>query len=595
MWSESDVILVTGGGNGITSRIAVELASIIPAKYVILGRSELLQDDYTTELWKEENLDKRKKEVIDQLKKTGKRVTPALIDSALANALKQRELQLTLKSIKKMGRNLMYLNCDITDFARLSECVKDIKSKWGPVTGILHGAGFEKSQYINKKTRSEFFGIVDVKVLGSLYLKELCPVEKLKMWVSLSSISGVFGNEAQTDYAAANAFLQGDAEDIATEKSNIQSVSLAWSGWADLGMAWRNTYVRQNADSIGLFLIPPKTGAKAAVAIITRENRYKTFILHGGLGQMVTNDWQEKKAFKAPLLDRIEIADKSILRAYKTISPLTDEWINQHRLEDVPLAPGVGMIELMAETFAQTCHIENGMKFENISFHDAFKLYKCQPREIYVEAKAIYSNKQPMRIYSEFTSRMIKKPELRDYSAALVSTVKDRPPIFDMGLLNLENSKRIFYEELLNKLNTISHNVIFGPLFHDSKRDGYTKNTDWVEWNSDSVYTLHSFPMEQIRNPNYHLKDYVFNFCLLDSIHQTGVIHTILNSGHVHLPLSAREFVVFGKQDKPGNYYTFARLINKTDNTFVYDIYLLDSQKEVCAYALGSTYHRLQG
>ncbi len=200
-----------------------------------------------------------------------------------------------------------------------------------------------------------------------------------------------------------------------------------------------------------------------------------------------------------------------------------------------------------------------------------------------------------MRIFSEFSSKVTTTPEIREYCTAIVSSISSKAPVFDSKKWVIDNPKTMFYEEMLCKLNSIKHNVVFGPLFHDSKRSGYSANSNYVEWDAEHIHTLHSFPMEQLANTKYTLKKYIFNFCLMDSIHQTGVIHTILNSGNVHLPFSAREFLVFGKQQKPGMYHTFAKLVYKTDQTFVYDIYLIDPENNICGCALGSTYHRING
>ncbi|HEX2959409.1 MAG TPA: SDR family NAD(P)-dependent oxidoreductase, partial [Chitinispirillaceae bacterium] len=591
---KSDVIIITGGGNGITSRIAIEMASKVPARYAIFGRSELSTEDYTGDKWDTKNIEYRKEELKEQIVRSGRRATPVLIDEALSHALKQRELQCTLKKIRELGRELVYMNCDITSFDQVKQSVNNVNKKWGKVTGIIHGAGFEKSQHLDKKERTEFFNVVDVKALGALYLLELCPVENLKLWASMSSISGVFGNEAQCDYSSANAFLNGISDDIAIENRKVKSVALAWSGWADLGMAWRNSFVRQNAQSMGLHFIPPSEGAAAAVHVLTNDESHPVYILHCGLGPMLSSDWLPEVATDAPLLEKIEIINTTTLRAFKTIDVETDEWINQHRLEDIPLAPGVGMMEIMAETFAQTYPVDRGVKFENVSFLDAFKLYKNKSRQVYIEANGISKNFQQMRVMSEFTNKIIKIPEIREYCTAVVSSVKNDAPAFDLKRWEIKNPEKMYYEELLHKLNSISHNVVFGPLFHDSKRAGYTANSNFIEWNNDIIHTIHSFPMEQLTNKKYCLEKYVFNFCLMDSIHQTGVIHTILKSSHIHLPFSAREFVVFGKQQNAGTYQTYAKLVDITDQTFVYDIYLIDPQNEVCAYALGSTYHRIQ-
>lgn len=593
--NQADVILITGGGNGITSKIAVEMASKVPARYVILGRSEVSPDDYTTDKWDAEHLEHRKAELKEQIAGSGKRVTPVLIEEAVSNALKQRELQITINKFRELGRELIYMSCDITRLDHLKKCIENVTSKWGKVTGIIHGAGFEKSQLLTKKDKNEFFSIVDVKVLGAMHLLQLCPVEHLKLWVSMSSISGVFGNEAQTDYSSANAFLNGLAEDIAIENNTTNSLALAWSGWSDLGMAWRNTFVRQNAQSMGLYLIPPSSGAAAAVKLITSGGSNPVYIMHCGLGAMLSGDWQPKMPHNVPLLERVEIVGSNSLHAFKTIATQTDEWINQHRIESIPLAPGVGMMEMMAETFLQTCPIEKGLKFEDLSFHDALKLYKNKPRNVVITADRIYSNSQKMKLFSEFSSRALNKAELREYCTAIVSSVNTLPPQFDMEQLVISNSEKRFYDELLPDLYAMPNNVDFGPIFHDSKSINYKAHTNWIEWNSEIIHSRNTFPMEQLSNSKYELKRYVMNFCLLDFIHQTGVIHTIMNRRKIHLPFFTREFVVFGKPEKPGTYHTYAKLTGKTDDTSTFDIYLIGPENEVCAYALGSTYHRVQG
>jgi hypothetical protein len=197
-----------------------------------------------------------------------------------------------------------------------------------------------------------------------------------------------------------------------------------------------------------------------------------------------------------------------------------------------------------------------------------------------------------MRIHSPFKSRIGDRTEVRDYSAAEVSTGIFVAPDPSRRLV-LETPERVAYGQILSHLDKIPQNVVFGPLFHDSRRIDTTMPDIEVEWNHGGLRTPYRFPQAHSDNPRYPLGRFVLNPCLLDSLHQAGVIHTILRTGLVHLPFGADEFVVAGKQDRKGTYQVEVSLVEEKSDVLVYDILLTDEQGKACAWIHRSSYHRI--
>ena len=608
----NDAVLVTGGGNGIASRVLLAMAKQFPCRFVVVGRTALGKIDFTDGNWDDDELPYRKADLELSLAKSGARVTPALLEKEFSQSLKRREVSRMLKAVRDVGREIHYVAADVANFHDLQSALAPVLAKMGKtdktrkmrkagkvnesavITAVIHAAGIEISRLLEKKTLEEFTGVHRVKTVGAVNLARLCPPESLKLFVAFTSISGVFGNKAQLDYSSANAFLDAWVRFLAARHPGLRAVSLAWSGWRELGMAWRNAFVREHAESMGLGLIAPTVGVAATLREFEALPETSPVILHRGLGEMLDDRWKPRRAAKLPLIDRIEQETEDAVRAFHRFSVEEDEFLNQHRLNKVPLVPGVGFMEFMAELHSHVEPAQECVRFNDLSFHDAFKLYRDQPREAFIQAEREESNGTwNMRVFSRFTTRATGEMELRDYCAARVTTGCFESPAWEKRELRLGEATQVAYSQVLSHLDRIPQNVVFGPLFHDSRRPGGTEPDVVVSWNEGEIHSPYRLPLAQIDNPRYPLGRYRLNPCLLDSIHQTGVIHATLRSHSVHLPVGAEEFVVVGKQERPGTYEVHAKLIDQAPDMLFYDIVLFDDVGRICAWVKRSAYHRI--
>ncbi|MBN2719369.1 MAG: SDR family NAD(P)-dependent oxidoreductase, partial [Deltaproteobacteria bacterium] len=592
-WTADDV-LVAVGATGITARIAIAFAQKHKSPIALLDIDTLSTDDYLSPRWDDEHHDDRRKEIHQQLLAQGGKVRPVDVEKTFSKALKQREMQQTVKAIEDAGAAVMFSQCDVTQLQSVHTAFDAIRQKFSRINGVIHGAGIEQSALLEKKTKSDFFRIIDPKVSGAFNLISCVNDAELKLWVCFSSISGVFGNAAQVDYSAANSFLNFFTLELQRRYPTALVRSMAWSGWAETGMAWRNSYVRENAEKIGLHLIPPSVGTSEAVALMSTFGGPSVQILHRGLGHMLNEQWRLTSGFPQPLIDKVEKTDAGF-RFFKTLDIHTDEWLNQHRLVNVPLLPAVGYLEMLAEIHCWQNPFGNGISFENLVVHDAFKLYNETPRDIYIDAIPKPDSNGDVtlaiNIHSEIKGRLFTDTRL--YFSGDVRSADTHAPEWADVWTAPEWTHAGGHFEVFDGIDRLPKNVVFGHLYHDFKRDGADLTGMVYQWNDDCFMRDYGFPMEGLTNPKYRLKELRINFCLMDSLHQAGVVHTVLQTGKVHLPVGAKKFIVYNKCDQPQRLKNYARCTRRDTDLFEYDIFLVNKDNIICAAAYGVTFRKI--
>src|SRR5690606_8243294 len=101
-------------------------------------------------------------------------------------------------------------------------------------------AGVLDDAYLTRKDPEAARVVLAPKIDGAVHLDEATRDINLEFFVFCSSITGVLGNVGQTDYAAANGFLDGFAAEragrIAAGTRRGTTVSIAWPLWRDGGM-----------------------------------------------------------------------------------------------------------------------------------------------------------------------------------------------------------------------------------------------------------------------------------------------------------------------------------------------------------------------
>ncbi len=270
--SKESVVLVSGGGRGITARCVKQMAKEYPCKYILLGRSTL--DGQLPAKMKLAGADAEIKHLImEEMVACGNKPTPRSIEKQFNKIRAQMEIEETVQALHESGAQVEYLSVDIADASKLQATLKDTESRLGMITGIVHGAGSLADKRIEKKTTQDFQTVVSPKVDGLRNLLDSVSTKNLDFLVLFSSIVGVFGNIGQSDYAIANEVLNKAAYQVKLENPECRVLSINWGPW-DSGMV--TPELARAFEERNMSVIPASAGAELFVRLLSKAGPVST-------------------------------------------------------------------------------------------------------------------------------------------------------------------------------------------------------------------------------------------------------------------------------------------------------------------------------
>jgi acyl transferase domain-containing protein/NADP-dependent 3-hydroxy acid dehydrogenase YdfG len=265
---ERSVILASGGARGVTAAALLELARRTRARFILLGRTALIDEP---SLYAGVNGSSALKRVaLSDAQRQNRPTTPRAIDREVGRIMAVREIRATLDAFAAADAQAQYLCVDVRDAAALAEALASIRRVWGPITGVVHGAGIVADATIANKTREQFDEVFSTKVHGLGALLDATAHDPLRLLCLFSSVAARYGNAGQSDYAMANEILNHVAREEARRRGpHVRVKSIDWGPW-EAGMV--TPELRQHFADRGVALIPLHAGAAAFVDEIQSGN-----------------------------------------------------------------------------------------------------------------------------------------------------------------------------------------------------------------------------------------------------------------------------------------------------------------------------------
>ncbi len=247
---EGDLIVISGGARGVTAEVAIALSTATQATLLLLGRTPVPEEEpaWLAGLQTEGEI---KQGVISQSESALKPLEVARQYQQIAAA---REIRTTMERILNSGGVAIYRSVDLRDKRGLTLLLDEMREQYGPVKGLIHGAGVLADKLIREKTTEQFEQVYSTKVVGLRALLAAVGEDKLKMLVMFSSSSGRFGRIGQVDYAVANEVLNKIADQQAELRPDCRVVSCNWGPW-DGGMvtpALKKVFAQEGIEVIDL-------------------------------------------------------------------------------------------------------------------------------------------------------------------------------------------------------------------------------------------------------------------------------------------------------------------------------------------------------
>ena len=132
------------------------------------------------------------------------------------------------------GARIDYQPCDVADGEALAGLFAKV-TRSGVVRGIFHCAGVLADGAFAALDNDDFEQVMQAKLLGSWHLHRLSLGLELDCFVMYSSLASLFGAAGQSNYAAANGFMDQLAH--VRRRQGLPALAINWSGWDGIGMA----------------------------------------------------------------------------------------------------------------------------------------------------------------------------------------------------------------------------------------------------------------------------------------------------------------------------------------------------------------------
>jgi len=266
--NSSSVVVVSGGGRGITSECIIYLARKYQCKFILLGRSAILatEPEWSIGCVDESELKKR---IMQHLIEQQDKPTPIKVQNLYKKICQSREIYQTLADIKQGGGEAEYLSIDVTDTSALKSALAPVVARLGRITGIIHGAGNLADKLIEHKTEQDFQTVYNVKIEGLHSLINCVDIAQLKFIALFSSFVSFYGNVGQSDYSLANEILNKYAYLLQRKYPECHVVSFGWGPW-DGGMV--TPQLKQLFTQKNIKLIPLRVGAEILAEELTQDH-----------------------------------------------------------------------------------------------------------------------------------------------------------------------------------------------------------------------------------------------------------------------------------------------------------------------------------
>ncbi|MBB6420832.1 type I polyketide synthase [Streptomyces sp. AK010] len=303
----TDVLLVTGGGKGITAECALAVAARTGAAVAVVGRSD-----------------------------------PARDEALAAN----------LRRMADRGVRVGYARADVTDPERVSAAVAELTAELGPVTAVLHGAGRNEPAALADLTEEDFERTLAPKVDGLRAVLAAVDHGALKLLVCFGSVIGRTGLRGEAHYATANERLADLAERVADASPHCRVRCVEWSVWSGVGMGEKLSVVESLARE-GITPISPDQGVEVLLRLITDPDVPPVTVVTGRTGELDT-----LRRERPPLpLHRFTVAPLVRYHGAELVTEAelnvgTDPYLGDHLLDGNLLLPAVIGMEAMCQVAA---------------------------------------------------------------------------------------------------------------------------------------------------------------------------------------------------------------------------------------------------
>ncbi|WP_269634898.1 SDR family NAD(P)-dependent oxidoreductase [Rubidibacter lacunae] len=167
-----------------------------------------------------------------------------------------------IEAIEESGCKVSVVSLDVVDGDKIQQVLNELCTEKAPLKGVIHMVMVLDDRAIGNQNAGSFSRVLDPKVKGAWNLHRVTSTKDLDFFVLFSSIAAVVGNPGQSNYAAANQFL--DTLAYHRRARGLPALTIAWGPISDVGYLTEREDIQQRFDRRGLHAI----GTAEAIKIL---------------------------------------------------------------------------------------------------------------------------------------------------------------------------------------------------------------------------------------------------------------------------------------------------------------------------------------
>lgn len=166
-----------------------------------------------------------------------------------------------MTAMRARGVAVTAVRADVSDPAQVDTVLGQIRSQGAQIRGVFHLAGVLRDGTLANLTWADFEDVLGPKALGAWNLHCATEQDPLDHFVMYSSAASVLPSGGQSNYAAANAFLDGLAAH--RRACGRPGIAVSWGSFSEVGMAAGNAVIDKHMQGRGLAAISPAESHQA--------------------------------------------------------------------------------------------------------------------------------------------------------------------------------------------------------------------------------------------------------------------------------------------------------------------------------------------
>ncbi|MFI1769801.1 SDR family NAD(P)-dependent oxidoreductase [Streptomyces sp. NPDC020800] len=172
------------------------------------------------------------------------------------------------------GARVDVVTCDAGDRSALAGVVSWTGTTGPALSAVMHTAGVLDDGVVDRLSASRLETVLAAKAASAAHLDELTADLDLDAFVLFSSAASTLGSAGQGNYAAANAYLDGLAEN--RRARGLTGVSVAWGLWGGGGLAESKEAIRSRMRRLPMPAMDPQLAVRALGEVLEQSDAVVT-------------------------------------------------------------------------------------------------------------------------------------------------------------------------------------------------------------------------------------------------------------------------------------------------------------------------------